>query len=84
MSKKFSYRRDNSRLNVFRLFGFFVLHRPIFVIKDDELAKRIMIEHFDCFANFAGSEMTGVADEIIRKSLSCLEGDEWHRMRNTL
>jgi hypothetical protein len=66
------------------LFGLFVLHQKVFIVKDVELAKQIMIAEFDSFVNYAGGGSNRVSDEIINKCVMYLKGSEWHSARNVL
>lgn len=65
----------------FRLFGVFVLHRAVFVVKDVELVKQITVEKFDNFPSCGGSD---VSDYFCRKSLAYLNACEWRDVRNSL
>ncbi|CRK88205.1 CLUMA_CG001986, isoform A [Clunio marinus] len=67
-----------------KLFGIFILHRPIFVIKDVNLAKQIMIQHFHNFSNFAGKNFHEIFDNYFANHLGCLEGDKWKNAKEKL
>lgn len=76
---------DKLNENHFRLFGVFVLNRPVFVIKDIELVEKIMKENFDNFVDYPGSKFEAAfRDEIFQNSLSSLKNDEWREARQVL
>lgn len=51
----------------FRLFGMFLLHRPVFVIRDVGLIRQILVDNFDCFGSYAGDAST---DKSLQRSPS--------------
>lgn len=72
-------------MNIFRLFGVFVLNRPVFVVKDVELVEKIMNENFDNFLNYPGSNLDAkLGSEIFHKSVSSLKNDEWRAARKVM
>lgn len=61
------------------------MQRCVFVIKDIELIKQIMITNFDNFSNYAGNEFDSAEFEgLFQKSLMFLEKHEWRVMREVL
>lgn len=67
-----------------RIFGVFVLHNPVFVIKDVELAKQIMSQHHDTFDSFAGSDSGEAFGRTLSSSIPFLRDSEWAAMRPKL
>lgn len=67
-----------------RLFGVFILQRPVLVIKNVELIKQIMITDFNNFTNYAENEFDSVFDGVFQKSLMFLEDRDWRVMRNVV
>lgn len=61
----------------------FMFSRPVFVVKDAEVVKQIMIKDFDHFVNHDGNLSKG-ADGIFAKSVLLLEDNSWREMRNIL
>lgn len=66
-----------------RAFGFFMLMRPVYVVRDVELVKQITIKDFDHFVNHDGN-LTRASDGLFAKSVLLLEDNAWREMRNIL
>lgn len=68
--------------------GFYNLTTPIFMIRDPDVAKKIMVKDFDHFTDHTPT-MTGTSEEIddrglFSNSLFSLRGQKWRDMRATL
>ncbi|XP_030555282.1 probable cytochrome P450 9h1 [Drosophila novamexicana] len=64
-----------------KVYGFFFLRDPIFVVRDLELIKTVGIKEFDHFPNHVGTEQIKT---LLSKSLLRLKDREWREMRNIL
>ncbi|XP_049294625.1 probable cytochrome P450 9f2 isoform X3 [Anopheles funestus] len=72
-----------------KLFGMFEMLTPMFVIRDPELVKRIMVKDFDHFINHrplisADSKNSDHATIMFSKVLFNLSGQRWRDVRTTL
>lgn len=66
-----------------RVFGMFSFMRPVFMVKDAEVLKQMMIKDFDHFVNH-DSEFSAHGDRYFARSMLHLLGDDWREMRNAL
>ena len=72
-----------------KFFGCFLFGKPVVTINDPELLKQIQVKDFDHFVDRIGPIMSdkflkgGETDEILRRGLSSLSGDEWKDARST-
>nr|QTW43654.1 CYP3025A2-6 [Eurytemora affinis] len=64
-----------------KVFGYFLLGQPIFVINNEELAKKVLIKDFEYFTD---RRTFDTADPIANAFLTNLTGMEWKQMRSML
>ena len=64
-----------------KLFGYFAFGQPIYVVNDEELAKRILIKDFD---HFMDRRVAQSNEKYLEQFLSNLEGEEWKQMRSLM
>ena len=70
-------------------YGGYFLHAPVFMIKDPDLVRLILIKDFDHFVDRNSSSLAKLfkngmkTDEIWGKQLTNLTGDEWKSLRST-
>ena len=64
-----------------KVFGYFLIGQPVFVINDEELAKKVLIKDFEYFTD---RRTFDTADPIANAFLTNLTGMEWKQMRSML
>ncbi|KAJ6645883.1 Cytochrome P450 9e2 [Pseudolycoriella hygida] len=65
-----------------KIFGFFNLMQPTYVLTDPDIIKRITIKDFDHFVNH--DQMLANLDSTFGKTLFGMHGQKWKEMRSTL
>ncbi|EDS34502.1 cytochrome P450 9b2 [Culex quinquefasciatus] len=71
-----------------KVFGFFNLTEPLYMVRDPEMAKKIAVKDFDHFVDHTG--MTGASEAVenshmlVTNTLVALRGNKWRDMRATL
>lgn len=73
----------STELRAHKIYGFYNLREPFFVLHDVELIKRVGIQDFEHFINHRPM-IPESGESIFSKSLSGLKDDKWREMRNTL
>lgn len=68
---------------LFRIFGFFDFHRPVFFIRDPEILRQLSIKDFDHFEDHR-TFLNKASDTLFGKSLVMMKGKKWRDMRATL
>ena len=63
--------------------GFYEFMQPMIMIRDIELAKQIMVKHFDHFQDHRTLQNDD-ASLVFSKNLSALRGQRWKEVRNVL
>ncbi|XP_063706635.1 probable cytochrome P450 9f2 [Culicoides brevitarsis] len=66
-----------------KLYGMFDMTVPMYVIKDPELIKQVMVKDFDHFVNHVPF-LTSEGDALFGNSLFALLDEKWRNMRSTL
>lgn len=74
------YRKNND----VGLVGIFEMNKPIYMVRDPELIKQILIKDFDSFINRRMSTATDGLDPILSKTLLGAQGKIWKELRNLL
>ena len=64
-----------------KIFGYFAFGQPIWIINDEELAKRVMIKDFD---HFMDRRVLQSDDKYFDNFMSNLRGNDWKRMRSMM
>jgi len=69
-----------------KVFGYFMMGQPNFVINDEEIAKRVMVKDFDHFSEIRhmGYKGTSKENKLYHHMLTSLPGDEWKKVRALL
>jgi cytochrome P450 family 9 len=72
--------------NYFRIFGFFDLTIPMYMIRDPEIVKKVTIKDFDYFMDHRSLLADAVenSDSLFASTLVSLTGQKWREMRMTL
>ncbi|ALC40568.1 Cyp9h1, partial [Drosophila busckii] len=73
----------HQRYKQHKIYGFYNMRSPFFVLSDLELIKRVGIQHFDHFTNHPPL-IPEASDALFTKSLTALKDEKWREMRNTL
>ncbi|KAL7737680.1 hypothetical protein ACLKA6_006080 [Drosophila palustris] len=66
-----------------KIYGFYNIREPFFVLHDTELIKKVFIQDFDHFTNHR-SLIPEFSESLFSKCLIVLKDDKWREMRNTL
>lgn len=66
-----------------KIYGFYNIRQPFFVLRDAELIKRVGIQDFEHFTNHR-QLIPEHTESIFSKCLIALKDDKWREMRNTL
>ncbi|KAM8714443.1 hypothetical protein ACLKA7_014556 [Drosophila subpalustris] len=66
-----------------KIYGFYNIREPFFVLHDTELIKKVFIQDFDHFTNHR-SLIPDFSESLFSKCLIVLKDDKWREMRNTL
>ncbi|XP_017864588.1 PREDICTED: probable cytochrome P450 9h1 [Drosophila arizonae] len=74
---------QNIALRHHKIYGFYNLREPFFILHDAELIKRVGIQDFEHFINHRPM-IPETGETIFSKSLNGLKDDKWREMRNTL
>lgn len=67
-----------------QVFGLFQMSRPVLVIRDLQLIKRVLIKDFDHFVDRPHHVPMPSIEPMLYESLFMLEGEKWRTMRSTL
>jgi cytochrome P450 len=69
-----------------KIFGYFAFGQPIWVINDEELAKRVLIKDFDHFVDrrILLEDSSNKTNKIFKGFLTNLKGDDWKAMRTMM
>ncbi|KAH8371393.1 hypothetical protein KR093_007180 [Drosophila rubida] len=67
----------------YKVYGFYNIREPFFVLHDVELIKKVGIQDFDYFTNHRDM-IAEFSESLFSKCLISLKGDKWREMRNTL
>ena len=68
-------------------YGAYFLRSPIFMLKDPELVKTIMVKDFDAFVNRSSSNVQKIrdtnqmVDKIMMDQMTQAEGEKWKNIR---
>jgi len=65
-----------------KYFGFYAITMPIFLLRDPEIIKSVLIKSFDTFPNRRGFE--GLNDTVFTKNLFSLKDEKWRYVRALL
>uniref|UniRef100_A0A1I8PRR0 Cytochrome P450 n=1 Tax=Stomoxys calcitrans TaxID=35570 RepID=A0A1I8PRR0_STOCA len=65
------------------VYGAFDSRQPVFVVREPEMVKHILIKDFDHFVN-RNNFLPPNRNDLFANSLIMMENDEWRDMRNTL
>ena len=65
-----------------KYFGFFFTTTPIFLLRDLELIKSVLVKNFDTFPDRRG--FADFNDPLLEKNLFSLHGEKWRNVRNLL
>ena len=63
------------------IFGYFIMGQPIWMIGDEDLAKKILIKDFDYFMDRRGIDSK---EKYLDSFLTNLKGNDWKRMRSMM
>ena len=63
--------------------GYYEFMEPMIMIRDVELAKEIMVKHFEHFRDHRGFQ-NGDTEIVFSKNLFALRGERWKEVRNVL
>ena len=63
--------------------GYYEFMKPMIMLRDIELAKEIMVKHFEHFQDHRGFQ-NGDTDILFSKNLFALRGERWKEVRNVL
>ncbi|XP_065372226.1 probable cytochrome P450 9f2 [Calliphora vicina] len=66
------------------VYGVYDGRAPIYLVRDPQLIKHVMIKDFDHFVNRRNFMDTGGSDNLLINSLFFMQNDKWRDMRNTL
>ncbi|NP_001352704.1 probable cytochrome P450 9f2 [Lucilia cuprina] len=66
------------------VYGVFDGRQPVYLVRDPQLVKNVMIKDFDHFVNRRNFIDTGGSGNLITYSLFFLQNETWRDMRNTL
>lgn len=72
-----------------RIFGFFNMTEPIYMVRDPEIVKQIAVKDFDHFVDHTlnaggGTDQDSPHHSLFTDSLVALRGTKWRDMRATL
>ncbi|XP_076680473.1 cytochrome P450 9e2-like isoform X3 [Andrena cerasifolii] len=63
--------------------GYYEFMKPMIMVRDVELAREIMVKHFEHFQDHRGFQ-NGDTDIVFSKNLVALRGERWKEVRNVL
>ncbi|XP_029173473.1 uncharacterized protein LOC114942302 [Nylanderia fulva] len=65
-----------------KYFGFFATTNPVFLLRDPEIIKSVLVKNFDTFPDRRGFE--GLNEPLLAKNLFSLHGQKWRDVRTLL
>ncbi|KAG5323020.1 CP9E2 protein, partial [Acromyrmex heyeri] len=65
-----------------KYFGFYFMTTPVFLLRDLELIKTVLVKNFDAFPDRRG--FADFNDPLFEKNLFSLHGEKWRNVRNLL
>ncbi|XP_011699842.1 PREDICTED: cytochrome P450 9e2-like [Wasmannia auropunctata] len=65
-----------------KYFGFYITTNPIFLLRDPELIKNILVKNFEAFPDRRG--FSNLNDPLLEKNLFSLRGEKWRNVRTLL
>ncbi|EGI61801.1 Cytochrome P450 9e2, partial [Acromyrmex echinatior] len=65
-----------------KYFGFYFMTIPVFLLRDVELIKTVLVKNFDAFPDRRG--FADFNDPLLKKNLLSLHGEKWRNVRNLL
>jgi len=74
---------DSDEFKNEKLFGYFIMGQPQFLVNDEELAKKIMISDFDHFTDLRSVGYKGHTKEnkLFNSMFTSLGGEDWRKSR---
>jgi len=66
-----------------KYYGLYLTTIPVFLLRDLELIKIVLLKNFDAFPNRFGF-VEVVIDSLLKKNLFSLRGEKWRNVRNLL
>jgi len=69
-----------------KVFGYFMMGQPTLVVKDEELAKHILIKDFDHFTDIRsfGYESERKDGQLIKYMFTNMKGNQWKKVRSMM
>ncbi|XP_012056091.1 PREDICTED: cytochrome P450 9e2-like [Atta cephalotes] len=65
-----------------KYYGLYITTTPVFLLRDLELIKTVLVKNFDAFPNRFG--FADVIDSLLKKTLFSLRGEKWRNVKNLL
>ncbi|XP_018365068.1 PREDICTED: cytochrome P450 9e2-like [Trachymyrmex cornetzi] len=65
-----------------KYYGFYFMTTPVFLLRDPELIKNILVKNFESFPNRL--DFSGSNDSLLKNNLFSLCGEKWRNVRNLL
>ena len=65
-----------------KYYGLYITTTPVFLLRDLELIKTVLVKNFDAFPNRFG--FADIIDSLLKKTLFSLRGEKWRNVKNLL